>query len=263
MPARPILVAVATTLISIASAHAAKPRIPEIPLDLPVVVSSQEPSKSLKGGSYAVPDSHYGIFSHQKSSKLHGGLGLIGGLAHGAKLRSAAKAQSGERVLFENDLSVMLTEADTSFIRDESKPENRIELTPAATYFFTTDREFSMTCVIEATIFKQGRSSDDLRITVSASPILSLSDEALGGKVHEQLQKCMKRSADILAMLRQHGTGEFQRATISPPNGKPISWYIFRPAFPQRFITADGNRVNEFGVTGAARTENIRFETTD
>lgn len=264
MPKRSHLLSIAAALIvAAAPALAAGPKIPEIPRNVPIIISGELPSKSLRGGSYAVPDSYYGIFSHQKSSNVLGALGALGGIVHGAKLQGAAKAKAGNGALFENNLADMLGEADPEFSRSPEKPDDRIELVPAATFFFTSDRDFAMTCTMEASIFKRGRKADDFRITISGPPLYTLSDTDLPDKLRDGLRACMKRSAEVLALLKQYGNSDFHRASITAPNGRKVVWHLLKPAYPHRFIVADGSRITEYGAPGATRSAELEFDSPD
>ncbi len=257
------LLVFATSLGTCGPTFAASPNIPNIPRDIPVVISSDLPSKKLKGGNYAVPDSYYGILAYKKTNNHYALFGLLGGIAHAVSQRNASASKSENQALFANNLANILATVAPNFTRPTDKPLDRVEIIPAATFLFVSDQDFAKTCTLEASIFSGGKKVDGFRITISWSPLYSPSDQNLSGKLHDGLQACMKSGADILDLLKLHDNEDFHRATFVAPNGKKISWNLLKPEYPQRFITADGNRVIEYAQPDLPRSPDIRFDDTD
>jgi hypothetical protein len=196
-------------LLSLGAAVAAPKEPPaEYRVGTPVYISPALPPDKLKSAQYSVPNSYFGVTSPSSGSLALGILlGPLGALINAESQRTAGQNASSGMSILSEDLAAMLSGIRPSYAKQPSAPDGApyYVLTPAATFYYTTDKAFAVNCILQAQVSRGSENLWTSRYVINRMKEYSRDDPALGQQLKDDLTQCFSSALSLFELHKEKG----------------------------------------------------------
>jgi hypothetical protein len=227
------------TLLLLAPTSNAAPKSPPDPdRTIMVYMAKGFPDTRLEGTEFSLPNSWYGISSSKPGNKAIGTLlDSLGVPAKSDKPDAHAKPPQAPG-LFDTDLRAFVPSINPSFHTDEPTATKYFVVTPAASYFFKSSTDFSVSCEFKAELFDGGKSTWEARYVIERDETFSTKDPDVAAKLQQHFQKSFQLLTGMFALHRTKGDTLFNRMELKV--GKQTSVKQVAPLLlPDRIVYLD------------------------